>query len=402
VQRMAQIQYIKGIIHDLSNLFDNTNIIHVASQAVLCSSNYMSIINILKNLLSLKTSNNLLADVVSAFSLNGTIISDDSNFKQNGSNPVSILYFTIFDYENSGYKKYIVKSGLLLGKWIYLPSTVKTKQVVCASREEIAFCCCIPLLGASHTYSFLLFSQKRFAELFAGVCGSVTLADSSRQSLCQINGSFLMRKPSDTIMLRSGEKNGLNATLHVDMHTTYTAVNSTVQIIVFFAISVILLNIALAMFSVYRQYRSIQRLLLRLKQYRYDQDSKYRAFDFLDSSIDAVCLSNMAFYNENNCYKEILTDNAIDCCLYSQEHTVDESVGLLLNTIAIPLFYGIQQLQLNRACVLLSDTKKQIRDIRSKCGYAMLSVFYKVFKHCIGVSPTQYCENLPHLSLRIQ
>jgi len=58
----------------------------------------------------------------------------------------------------------------------------------------------------------------------------------------------------------------------------------------------------------------------------------------------------------------------------------------------IPVIQFVQQLRMNRAIYLLRDHNRRIGEIGSAVGYADLYTFSKMFKRCVGLSPSEFRE----------
>jgi AraC family transcriptional regulator, arabinose operon regulatory protein len=56
----------------------------------------------------------------------------------------------------------------------------------------------------------------------------------------------------------------------------------------------------------------------------------------------------------------------------------------------IPVIQFVQQLRMNRAIYLLRDHNRRIGEIGNAVGYADLYTFSKMFKRCVGLSPTEF------------
>lgn len=63
------------------------------------------------------------------------------------------------------------------------------------------------------------------------------------------------------------------------------------------------------------------------------------------------------------------------------------------NTLHMRIFEYIDQLRINRACLLLSTTSESITDIAMMTGFNSVSYFNRIFKKVRGISPGNYRKN---------
>ncbi|WP_148412254.1 AraC family transcriptional regulator [Murimonas intestini] len=63
------------------------------------------------------------------------------------------------------------------------------------------------------------------------------------------------------------------------------------------------------------------------------------------------------------------------------------------NTLHMRIFEYIDQLRINRACMLLSTTSESITDIAMLTGFNSVSYFNRIFKKVRGISPGNYRKN---------
>lgn len=93
---------------------------------------------------------------------------------------------------------------------------------------------------------------------------------------------------------------------------------------------------------------------------------------------------------------EYINQNYWQSDLYAE--SISRALGVTMNyvyrvvreTTGRSLGEYVEELRLDKACVMLSETNEAIKEISEKCGWQISGTFYRVFKQHFGITPSQY------------
>lgn len=295
----------------------------MALRSSLLPSDYLTVSDLHSIVSTMCASSDLLEDLFLVFPNSQTIVSKHGGFATLGTQSGYDYFMNYYSFSDSSFISEITAPPV--SSVISFRDGLNFSCSGQSGTSDVAFIYGKPL-GNSSTkiYAYLLISQSGLESLFSSVDGELLLYAPSGRQLATLfaaddGASF---KLGDSNVLSAADSSRVSTLLHVNMDNYYALLHSSLLTLLLFSLGMILMSIALAVFSAYSTCQPLHKVLTTLKEYNPELPNYDDAFSYLLSGIENFhqVQENISSKLENT--QRSLAQNYIDRCMHSPDFTV--------------------------------------------------------------------------------
>lgn len=279
----AQLRMLEDLLEDC---LVTRSIPNVASSKEISAEDYWALRDVGNGVIGISSSSAIVSDVFVIFQNSNTVISENGIFTTLGSKSGKDRFRDFYQFIDEATATQILDTAVAPSQYVYLTKAgFRTKQMYSTSENVFAYGRALGSL--SNTYVYIFINKSAVDSMFATVDGHLTFSVQG-ESLFSTGTNEPAPKENDSLFITSTQANRINVSARLNSKHYQTYLQSTLYTIVIFAISVVLLSIALAVYSAYSSCKPLKQVVSKLKECYPDHVDTNEAFAYLLSGIESL------------------------------------------------------------------------------------------------------------------
>lgn len=306
-----QLQIIETLLEDCIVTRD---VPELAAVHDISSQNYLVLKDVANGIKGICTSGNIASDLFIIFQNSETIVTNNGIFAQLGSRTGKDHFRSMYQFTNEEVATEILDRKSTSSSYSYFRDTGFSIKHL-GNPPKTAFAYGWRLNNLSNTYAYLFISQNALESLFAAIDGDLTFYAQEKELFSMERDDVAVK--DDSLTLLSGVNNHINVIAWLNPAHYQAYLHSTLLTIIVFSCAIVLLSIALAIYSAHLSCKPLKQVISKLKELSPDSIDSTETFSYLHLGIEKLHETNESIASQLKTFKSDLEQNILERYLHA-------------------------------------------------------------------------------------